>query len=63
MIYEGQLKALLTSRYVPLITMQNMLVPPPEVMLRRLSVRELHIACCTHHTVFRSLVIYIAQNK
>jgi hypothetical protein len=43
-MYKGQLKTLLTSTYVRLITMQNMLAPLPDVMFHRLSARDFGIA-------------------
>jgi hypothetical protein len=39
-MYEGQLKALFTSAYVRLITMQNILAPLPDIMLHRPSLRD-----------------------
>lgn len=62
-MYEGQLKAVLTSTYIGLITMQNMLAPLPDVMLHRLSLRDFDVAACSHHTVFHSLVLSTARNK
>jgi hypothetical protein len=56
-MYEGQLKALLTSTYVRLITMQNMLAPLPVVVLHFLSLRDFGTAAvvitqCSIHLLY-----------
>jgi len=60
-MYEGQLKSLLASTYVRLITMQNMLAPLPDVILHRLSLRDFDVA--TVIITHCSMLLFYSQQE